>query len=198
MIGFNKALRVFQDRVFLFHHAVGGQAAFGLAHTHAAAGGNKTHANFLGSSNAIVQLHAIGVDVQMIAAGGASRQKQFGHGGLCAGVNHLGLQASPNGVQAGQPAEQLGVLHGRNGARQTLAHVVVCVHHARNDDMVLGIDHFVGRSGQAVGGANGFNAVVSDKDGGVAKFIACVVERGNGVGVVDEQGGHGNDFARRN
>jgi len=64
--------------------------------------------------------------------------------------------------------------------------------------MVLGVDHFVCCFGQAVGRANGFDAVVSDKDGGVAKFIARVVERGNGVSVVDEQGGHGNDFARRN
>ena len=72
VIGFNEALRVFQDGVFLLYHTVGRQAAFGLAHTHAAACGHKAHANFLSSCNAIVQLHAVGVNVQMVAAGGAA------------------------------------------------------------------------------------------------------------------------------
>jgi hypothetical protein len=76
--------------------------------------------------------------------------------------------------------------------------VVVRVDHARNDNMVRGVDHLVGGLRQATGRANGLNAVVSDKDGCVAKFIARVIERGDGVGVVDEQGGHDNDFARRN
>ena len=43
--------------------------------------------------------------------------------------------------------------------------------------------------------ANGFNAVVPDQNGGVAKFLPCVIERGNGVGVVNQQGGHVRDFA---
>ncbi len=198
VIGFNESLRVLQNGIFLFHHTIGWQAAFGLTHTHAAASGHKTHANFLGCCNAVVQLHAVGVDVQVVAAGGAARQQQFGHGRLCAGVNHVGLQACPDGIEASEPAEQLGVLHGRNGACQTLAHVMVRVDHARYHHMMLGIDHLVCCLRQAVCGTDGFDAIVSDKNRGIAKFIARVVERGDGVSVVDEQGGHVNDFARRN
>jgi hypothetical protein len=75
---------------------------------------------------------------------------------------------------------------------------MVRVDHAGNDHVVLGIDHLVCRLGHACGRPNGFDAVVSNKDGGIAKLIARVVERCDGVSVVDQQGGHGNDFARRN
>jgi hypothetical protein len=64
--------------------------------------------------------------------------------------------------------------------------------------MVLSVDHSVSRLGQTVYGTDGLNAIVFDINRCVAKFIASVIERGDGVGVVDQQGGHGNDFARRN
>ena len=64
--------------------------------------------------------------------------------------------------------------------------------------MVLSIDHLIGGLRQATGRPNGLNAVVSDKDRSIAKFIASVIERGDGVSIVDEQGGHDYDFARRN
>ena len=75
---------------------------------------------------------------------------------------------------------------------------MVGVDHARNDHVVLGVDHLISRLRQFDGRANGFDAIVSDIDRGVAKFIASVIERGDGVSVVNQQGGHGNDFARRN
>jgi hypothetical protein len=50
--------------------------------------------------------------------------------------------------------------------------VVVRVDHARNDHVVFGIDHAIGCLGQLGGRANGLDAVISDKDRGIAKFIA--------------------------
>ena len=104
----------------------------------------------------------------MVAAGGAARQQQFSHGCLGAGINHVGLQTSPNGIKASKPAEEFGVLHPRNGARQTLRHVVMGVDHARNDHMVLGVDHTVGRAWQGIRWTDGLDAVVADKNGGIA------------------------------
>jgi hypothetical protein len=74
---------------------------------------------------------------------------------------------------------------------------MVRVDHARNDHMVLGIDHAIGCLGQLGCWANGLNAIVSDKDRGIAKFIACIVERGKGVCVVNQQGGHRESFCTK-
>jgi len=63
--------------------------------------------------------------------------------------------------------------------------------------MIRRVDHFVGRLRQVARRTDGFDDIVANEDRGIAKFIARIVERGNGVGVVNEQGGHRNDFARR-
>ena len=110
---------------------------------------------------------------------------------MSAGVNHVGLKASPDGIKTLEPAEKFGVLNSGYGARQALRHVMVRVDHARNDHVVFGIDHAIGCLGQLGGWANGLDAVVSDKDRGIAKFIAGIVQRCKGVSVVDQQGSHG-------
>ena len=79
MVLLDQALCVLQDEVFALHHPVGWQAALRLAHTHAAARGHKPHADLLCGFNAVVQPHAVGVDVEVVAAGGAARQQQLGH-----------------------------------------------------------------------------------------------------------------------
>jgi hypothetical protein len=96
-----------------------------------------------------------------------------------------------------EPAEEFGVLNGGYGARQALRHVMVRVDHARYDHMVLGIDHAIGCLRQLVCWANGLYAIVSDKDRGIAKFIACIVECGKGVSVVNQQGGHRESFCTK-
>ena len=138
--GFNQALAVFQYRVFALHHPVGRQAALRLAHAHAAACGYKTHANALRGFDAVFQLHAVGVDVQVVAAGGAAAQQQLGHGHLGRNLHHLGRQAGPNGVQPAQPAKQLGVLHAGYRPGERLEHVVVRVHQAGRDQMAACVD----------------------------------------------------------
>ena len=63
---FDQALGFFQDGGFFFHHAVGWQPALRLAHAHAAACGGKAHADAVRRFNAVVQPHAVVVDVQMV------------------------------------------------------------------------------------------------------------------------------------
>jgi hypothetical protein len=60
---------------------------------------------------------------------------------------------------------------------------------------MLRVNHSVGGEWQVLRWANGFNAVVPHQNGGVAKFLPSVIECGNGVSVVYQQGGHVRDFA---
>ncbi len=131
----------------------------------------------------------------MVAAGGTPGQQQFGHGRLGAGIDHVGLQARPDGIQASEPAKKFGVLNPWNGARQTLRHVVVGVDHARNDHVVLSVDDAVGCAWQSMRWANGFNAVVANKNGGIFELITRNIQCGNGVSVLNQEGSHGYDFA---
>ena len=89
VVGLDQTARFLQDEVFLFHHAVRWQAALAFAHAHAAAGGRKTHANRVGGFNAVVQTDAVGVDVEVVAAGGATAEQQLGHGNLVGHQYHL-------------------------------------------------------------------------------------------------------------
>ena len=102
---FNQALRFFEDERLVFHHMVGRQTAFRLPHAHAAACGGKTHANGVRGFNAVFQPNAVGVDVHVVAAGGATAQQQFGHRNLVGHQHHLRREPRPNGVQALQPAK---------------------------------------------------------------------------------------------
>jgi hypothetical protein len=47
------------------------------------------------------------------------------------------------------------------------------------------------------GWTNGLNGIPPDKDRGISKLIASIVERGNGMSVVDEQGVHGGTFCTK-
>ena len=203
----DQALGVFQDGIFVFHHVVGRQAACALAHAHAAARGHKAHANLLGGVDAVVQFHTVGVDVEVVAAGGAAAEQQLGHRGLGADKHHLGREPGPDGVQPAQPAKQLGILHLGDGAGQALVHVVVGVDQAGGDQVALGVQCFTPASGHGCGmlggqgrgklggGAHPCDAVVADEQAGVAQLCAQarvgVVKRGDAGGVLNQQGGHG-------
>ena len=145
--------------------------------------------------------HTGGVDVEVVAAGGAAALLQFGHGHLGADLHHFGGQTGPNGVQATQPAKQFGVLHGRYRPRQALKHVVVGVDQAGRDQVPAGIDHLVGsrRVRWQVGGrADEGDPVVANEDGGVAQFPGLgrvgMVQRGHAAGVVNQQVWHQDAF----
>ena len=74
MVGLDEALGVLEDGIFLFHHVIGRQAALALTHTHAAARGDKAHADGTRAINAVIQANPIGVDVQMVTGCGATTQ----------------------------------------------------------------------------------------------------------------------------
>ena len=82
MPSLDQALGFFEDGGFLLDHAVGWQAALALAHAHAAACGREAHADGVCRFDAVVQPHAVGVDVEVVRAGGAAAQEQLGHGHL--------------------------------------------------------------------------------------------------------------------
>ena len=193
--GLNQALCVLQDQVFALHQGVGRQTTLRLAHAHAAARSNEAHANRLCGFDAVVQPHAVGVQVQMVAAGGAAAQQQLGHGYPAADLHHLGRQAGPDRVQGAQPAKQLGVLRLGNSPRQALVHVVVGVDQARQHQVAAGVNHLVGGGRQLGGRADRLDALVADEDRGLAQFARLVrvrvVKGGHAVGVADEQCGHG-------
>ena len=191
----DQPLRVFQNCALLLDHPVRGQAALGLPHAHAAAAGDKAHANLGGGVNAVVQAHAVGVDVEVVAAGGAAAHQQFGHGDLGRDMHHVGRQAGPDRVEPAQPAKQLGVLYRRNGSRQALVHVVVRVDQPRHDQVVSRVNHVVGGLGQICCWPQGRNAVVPNEQRGVCQLPGLrrvgVVKGGNAASVFDQECGHG-------
>ena len=191
----NQALGFFQDGGLFFDHAVGRQATLRLPHAHAAACGGEAHAHGVRRFDAVVQPHAVGVDVKVVTAGGAAAQQQLGHGHLARHTHHLGREAHPDGVQALEPRKQLGVLHARNRPRQRLVHVVVRVDQAWHHHMAAGVDHFVDLLDQFVGVFSGLDdaldAAIADHERGVIQFGVRIVLRGDAAGAVDEQRGHG-------
>ena len=142
--------------------------------------------------DAVFQPDSVRVDVQMVAAGGAAAEQQLGHGHLGGHLHHLGGQAGPHGVQATQPAEQFGVLHGGHRACQRLVHVVVGIDQPRNDQVPACIDDFVGVPRQRVGRADSLDPVAADEDGRMAQLagqcVVRVVEGGDTGGITQEQG----------
>ena len=192
VVGLDHPARVLQYVGLVLDHRVRRQAALRLAHTHAATAGGEAHADFLCRFDAVLEPHAVGVDVQVVAAGGAAAQQQLGHGHLGRHAHHLGRQAGPDRIQAAQPAEQLGVLHRRNRPGERLEHVVVRVDQARRDEVVARIDHLVGVLRKAVGRPDGLDAIAPDQDRRVAQFTRLhrvgVVEGRDAARVPDQQG----------
>ena len=139
MPNFQEALGFFQDISLFLNHSVRRKPSSGLSHAHASSGGGKTHPNGLSRLDAVLQIDPVGVDVQVITAGGATTQKQFCHGQLSRDLYHFRGQVSPNGIQTFEPTKELGVLNTWNRPGQRLNHVVVAVDHARYDHVMAGI-----------------------------------------------------------
>ena len=139
----NQALRILQNKVFFFNHAVRRQTALTLPNTHAAARSNKAHTDPLCGLNAVVQAHAIGVNIKMIATRRATAHQQFGHSDLRANLHHLRRKPCPDRVQTLQPTEQFGILHLRNRPRQRLIHMVMRVNQTRRHQMPARINDLI-------------------------------------------------------
>src|SRR3569833_1113882 len=138
----------------------------------------EAHADLLRGFDAVVELAAVRVDVQVVAGGGAAGEHQFAHRGEGGDVHHLGSEIGPDRVQVGEPAAQFAVLRGGDGARQALVHVMVGVDQARYHYMVGGVDYLVGGLREVLGGAYLGDHIVLDVECAVGDFAALVVRRG--------------------
>jgi hypothetical protein len=80
----------------------------------------------------------------MIRGGGASRKGEFRQRGLSRNENIVGLNPRPDGIERFEPVEEVGILRGRDGAREGLVKVMMRVDQPRQDDMTFEIKHFIG------------------------------------------------------
>ncbi|MCY1423769.1 hypothetical protein D9M71_394920 [compost metagenome] len=186
VIVLDQALGLLENVAFFLHHRIGRQATLAAADTHAAACGVEAHADFPGGVDAVVELAAVGVDIQMVAGGGAAGQDQLGHGGLGRHRDHLGGQARPDRVEVGQPVEQLAVLSCRYHAGEALVHVVVGVDQARDDHFAGHVQHHVGMLWQGIAGADLADQVVFDEHAAVLDLAAFAVHGDQECGVFDQ------------
>ena len=189
MILLDQPLRILENGLFAVHDGVGGQAALGLAERHRAARGLDAQPDLPGGGDLIVQFGAVGEEVQMVGGGGASREGQLGQSRLGGGEDILRLQAGPDGVERGQPVEEIGVLGGRDSTGQGLVEMVMCIDQPRQDDVIRQIEHFVGSLGQLTCRAHLLDKAVPNKKTTVGK-LPLVVIHSKDIGVFDEKCGH--------
>ena len=105
VIHFDHALAVSQDVRFRIHHRIRRQPAFRFTQRHRAARCLDAHAHFPGSRNLIIQPGAVREQVQVIGSCGATRQGQFGQGGLGGNENIIRRHARPDGIERLEPVE---------------------------------------------------------------------------------------------
>lgn len=108
------------------------------------------------------------------------------------GENIVGREASPDRVEGFEPVEEVGVLRGRDGAREGLVEVVMRVDETREEDVTFEVEGFIGLAGQTGSLSYLFNETVADEKTTIGDF-GVVVVHGEEVGVFDEEGGHGEE-----
>lgn len=138
----------------------------------------------------IIQLRAVGEEIQVIGGGGTARKRQFGQRGLGRGEDVIGGQARPNGVKGFEPVKQVGVLGGRDGAGQGLVKVVMGVDQPRQDDVAGQVEHLVGGLGQVGGRPDLLDEAVTDKKA-TLRNLGLVVVHGGYECIFDEEATHG-------
>ena len=85
-----------------------------------------------------------GVDVEVVGRGRAARQRQLGQPHPRRHVGRLLVEAPPQRVERGEPAEQRGRRHRRVGPGEVLVQVVMGVDQARRDQATVGVDRPAG------------------------------------------------------
>lgn len=105
------------------------------------------------------------------------------------GENIVGREASPDRVEGFEPVEEVGVLRGRDGAREGLVEVVMRVDEARKEDVTFEVEGFIGFAGQTGSLSYLFDESIFDKKTTIREFGVAVVH-GEEVSVFDEEGGH--------
>ena len=131
-----------EDRVVVAHDVVGRQPAVLLRQRHRPAGGVETDTEVAGRLDLGGQqvAGAVGMQVQMVGRGRATRQRQLGQTHPRRDVHRLGVDRRPQRIQRREPPEQRVVGHRRVRPCEVLEDVVVCVDEPRRDEAIGGVD----------------------------------------------------------
>ncbi len=73
------------------------------------------------------------------------------------------LKARPDGIEGLEPVEEIGVLRGRDGAREGLVEVMMRVDQPRQDDVTCEVEDFVGGLREVGGSSDLFDEAVANK-----------------------------------
>ena len=195
MIVFDDALGISEDGLFAVHKGIRRQSTLGYAEGHRAACGMEAESHLVRGSNFVVQASAVWEKIQVVGGSGASRQSEFGERRLRGSEDVFGAQARPEGIERGQPGEEIGVLGGRDGARQGLVEVMVRVDEAWQDDVIGEVEHDIGRGGQCTRRADLLNEAITNKQTTIAD-LPLVIIHGHNIGVLNQQRRHGDTFSR--
>ncbi len=123
----------------------------------------------------VVQPGAVREEIKMVGGGGAAREGQLGQGGLGGGEDILRVQARPDRVERGQPVEEVGILGGRDGARQGLVEMVMGVDQAGQDQVAGQVEDFIGLVGQTGSCPYLFDEAVANKKTTVGNLPLVVI-----------------------
>ena len=182
----DQTLGLFENMAFFLNHRVGRQAALATAHAHAPACGVKAHADLCSGMDAVVQLAAVGVDIQMVTGSGAARENQLGHRRLGRNRDHFRRESRPDWIQVVEPIEQLAVLGCRYNAGQALVHMVVGVDQPRDNHLAGHVQNHVGLLRQGFAGADLLDQVVFDKQAAAPDFPAFTIHCDQQFCVLDQ------------
>ena len=125
----------------------------------------------------------------MVCCGGTARKGEFGQRGGSRNENIFGLDARPDRVEGLEPVEEVGILRGRDSAREGLVEVMVGVDEPRQDDVIFEVKHFIGTVGQTGSLPYFFNEAAANEKTTIREF-GLVVVHGEEVGVLDEESSH--------
>ena len=190
MIALDDADAVPEDRLLGFDAVVRRQAALRLAERHAAARHHEAHADLGRGGDLVVDPAAILEDIGVVEHGGAARERQLAAADQHRGAGVVRRPAAPDPVMRLQPGKQVGVLPGRQVARQDLVEVVVAVDQAGQHDVALEVEHAIGGLRQTGGRADLLDHAVAGEQPGIRQLAALPVHRHEHVGILREQGRH--------
>jgi hypothetical protein len=103
--------------------------------------------------------------------------------------NIVGLNPRPDGIERFEPVEEVGILRGRDGAREGLVKVMMRVDQPRQEDMTFEVKHFIGSLRKFARRADLFDEAVTNKKTTLGKLPLMVVH-GDKIGVFDEKSCH--------
>lgn len=99
--------------------------------------------NLCRGSDFVIQLAAVWEEVKVVRGGGAARERQLRERSLRADEDVLRGHARPDGVERGQPIEEVGVLRCGQGAGEGLVEMMVSVHQPRKNDVAAQVQDFI-------------------------------------------------------